>query len=92
MHGGQTREKSDQKQATSRYTIQVYTMTKKITNILGKVIEKNEKVEELPAVINSSAEDEGWLFKIELSDPEELKSLMDREKYDHYLKSQEEDH
>jgi len=58
----------------------------------GKVIEKNEKVEELPAVINSSAEDEGWLFKIELSDPEELKSLMDREKYDHYLKSQEEDH
>ena len=27
--------------------------------ILGKVIEKNEKVEELPAVINSSAEDEG---------------------------------
>ena len=70
----------------------LYTMTKKITNILGKVIEKNEKVEELPAVINSSAEDEGWLFKIELSDPEELKSLMDREKYDHYLKSQEEDH
>ena len=67
-------------------------MTKKITNILGKVIEKNEKVEELPAVINSSAEDEGWLFKIELSDPEELSSLMDREKYDHYLKSQEEDH
>ena len=60
--------------------------------ILGKVIEKNEKVEELPAVINSSAEDEGWLFKIELSDPEELKSLMDREKYDAYLKSQEEDH
>ena len=68
------------------------TMTKKITNILGKVIEKNEKVEELPAVINSSAEDEGWLFKIELSDPEELNSLMDREKYDAYLKSQEEDH
>ena len=60
--------------------------------ILGKVIEKNEKVEELPAVINSSAEDEGWLFKIELSDPEELKSLMDHEKYDNYLKSQEEDH
>jgi len=58
----------------------------------GKVIEKNEKVEELPAVINSSAEDEGWLFKIELSDPEELNSLMDREKYDAYLKSQEEDH
>jgi len=58
----------------------------------GKVIEKNEKVEELPAVINSSAEDEGWLFKIELSDPEELSSLMDREKYDAYLKSQEEDH
>ena len=34
----------------------------------------------------------GWLFKIELSDPEELNSLMDREKYDAYLKSQEEDH
>ena len=77
-------------------------------------MEKNEKVEELPAMINSSAEDEGvhnnnttnklkknptfaffhsgWLFKIKLTKPEELDTLMDKSAYEAYLKSQEEDH
>jgi len=58
----------------------------------GTVVEKNEKVEELPAMINSSAEDEGWLFKIKLSKPEELDTLMDKSAYEAYLKSQEDDH
>merc|ERR1712154_469736 len=58
----------------------------------GTVVEKNEKVEELPAMINSSAEDEGWLFKIKLTKPEELDALMDKPAYEAYLKSQEDDH
>jgi len=58
----------------------------------GTVLEKNEKVEAGPALINSSAEDEGWLFKIKLSSPEETDALMDREAYDAYLKTQEDDH
>ena len=58
----------------------------------GKVTEKNESVESAPALINTSAEDEGWLFKLELSKPSELDGLMAKDKYEEYLKTQEDDH
>ena len=60
--------------------------------VSGTVIEKNEKVEDVPALINNSAEDEGWLFKVKLSKAdEELKKLMDKTAYEAYLKTQESD-
>jgi len=58
----------------------------------GTVVEKNETVEAGPALINKSAENEGWLFKIKLTTPEEIDALMDRAAYDDYLKTQEDDH
>ncbi|CAH1366084.1 glycine cleavage system H protein, mitochondrial isoform X2 [Tenebrio molitor] len=57
--------------------------------ISGKVIEKNVKVEETPSLINTSCYDKGWLFKVELSNKGELKSLMNEEQYDEFLKTQE---
>ncbi|KAJ8666934.1 hypothetical protein QAD02_008596 [Eretmocerus hayati] len=53
----------------------------------GKVIEKNEAVESKPGLINTSCYDEGWLFKIELSDPQEVKTLMDEDAYNEFLKT-----
>ncbi|XP_058792030.1 glycine cleavage system H protein [Phymastichus coffea] len=53
----------------------------------GKVTEKNEAVESKPALINSSCYDEGWLFKIELSDPAEVNTLMDENAYNEFLKT-----
>lgn len=53
----------------------------------GKVVEKNEAVESKPGIINTSCYDEGWLFKIELSNPEEIKTLMDEDAYNDYLKT-----
>jgi glycine cleavage system H protein len=53
----------------------------------GRIIEKNEAVENKPGLINSSCYDEGWLFKIELSNLEELKTLMNEDAYNQYLKS-----
>lgn len=32
--------------------------------VSGKILEKNEAVENAPALINSSAMEEGWLFKV----------------------------
>jgi len=60
--------------------------------VSGTVTEKNEAVEETPSLINSSAEDKGWLFRVKMTkEAEELKGLMDAEGYKVYLKSQEED-
>ena len=57
--------------------------------VSGTVLEKNDKVEELPALINSSAEAKGWLFKVKLTSPEELDNLMDKAAYEAYLKTQD---
>ncbi|XP_051175465.1 glycine cleavage system H protein, mitochondrial [Leptopilina boulardi] len=58
-----------------------------ISPVSGKVIEKNEAVENKPSLINSSCYEDGWLFKIELDNPEELQSLMDENSYNEFLKS-----
>ena len=58
-----------------------------ISPVTGKVIEKNEAVENKPGLINSSCYEDGWLFKVELQNPEEVKSLMDEKTYTEFLKS-----
>ncbi|KAL6261468.1 hypothetical protein P5V15_006558 [Pogonomyrmex californicus] len=59
-----------------------------ISPVSGKVIEKNEAVESKPSLINKSCYKDGWLFKVELSNPDETKSLMNEEAYDVFLKSE----
>lgn len=58
-----------------------------ISPVSGKVVEKNEKVESKPSLINSSCYKEGWLFKVELSDVDEIKNLMNEEAYNAFLKT-----
>ncbi|XP_023943476.1 glycine cleavage system H protein, mitochondrial [Bicyclus anynana] len=55
--------------------------------VSGTVTEKNLEVEKKPALINSSCYDQGWLFKLKLSQPDELKELMTEADYDKFLKS-----
>jgi len=62
------------------------------TPVSGKVLEKNAVVEDGPALINQSPETEGWLFKLELGNLEEIKELMNTEAYEKYLQSVSEDH
>ncbi|XP_071877710.1 glycine cleavage system H protein, mitochondrial [Bombus fervidus] len=55
--------------------------------VSGKIIAKNEEVERTPSLINTSCYEKGWLFKIELSKSDDLKSLMNEDAYNEYLKS-----
>ncbi|XP_053624435.1 glycine cleavage system H protein, mitochondrial-like [Plodia interpunctella] len=57
--------------------------------VSGAITEKNDSVESTPSLINKSCYEEGWLFRVKLSKPEELKALMDQTAYDKFL---EEDH
>merc|ERR1712087_912436 len=50
----------------------------------GEITEVNEKLTDEPSLINSSAEDEGWLAKIKMSTVSELDSLMDKAGYDKF--------
>lgn len=58
-----------------------------ISPVSGKVVEANEAVVSKPGLVNSSCYDEGWLFRVELASPDEIKSLMDEKSYGEYVKS-----
>ena len=47
----------------------------------GKVIEINSSLEDQPELINTDSYGEGWIIKIELSDPAELDELVDSVAY-----------
>jgi len=44
--------------------------------VTGEITEVNEDVDDDPSLINSDPYTDGWLFKISMSDPAELESLM----------------
>ena len=49
--------------------------------VSGEVLEVNEALNDEPALVNSSAEADGWMAKVKLSDTAELDSLMDADAY-----------
>jgi len=50
--------------------------------VTGEVIEVNETLLEAPEIINDSAFDDGWLFKVQLSAEVELDDLLDSDAYE----------
>lgn len=57
----------------------------------GRVIEVNIALDDAPEKINESPYDEGWLARIELSDPAEIRSLMSAQHYVRLLQQLGED-
>ncbi|HAS3384757.1 TPA: glycine cleavage system protein GcvH [Vibrio cholerae] len=56
--------------------------------VTGVVIEVNEDLQNSPELINEEPYDGGWIVKVKMSDPDELKDLKNAEEY---LASIEED-
>ena len=55
--------------------------------VSGTVSEANDALEGDPALINSSAESDGWFFKLTLSDKGELEGLMDEAAYRDFVEA-----
>ena len=49
--------------------------------ITGKVTEGNGALEDEPALVNSSPEEDGWFFRMTIGDASELEGLMDDKAY-----------
>ncbi|MBY6216902.1 glycine cleavage system protein GcvH [Qipengyuania aquimaris] len=47
----------------------------------GEVVEVNDSLEDDPALVNSSPEEDGWFFKMTVSDKSEMEGLMDDKAY-----------
>lgn len=57
--------------------------------VTGEVVAVNDALEDAPELVNESPYDEGWIVKIRVENPEELKELMDAEGYEQFLEDGE---
>lgn len=51
----------------------------------GEITEVNGGLEDAPDKINQSPMDDGWLFKVKLSNPGELNEMMDEDAYEAFI-------
>ena len=54
--------------------------------VSGRVVERNEALEKQPELVNDSPYDNGWIIKVEMSDPTELNGLLSAADYQKLLK------
>ena len=53
----------------------------------GKVIEVNSSLEDNPEVVNNDPYGDGWIIKIEVSNPSDIDALMNSEEYKNLIGS-----
>ena len=56
--------------------------------VSGTVVAVNELVEDEPETVNKSPYVDGWLFKVQLSEPSELDAMLDAVEYDAFIATQ----
>lgn len=59
------------------------------TPVAGEIVDVNEAVVDDPELLNEDPHGEGWLVKVRFSSAADLKSLMNAEEYEEYVKSGE---
>ncbi|HBG24933.1 MAG: glycine cleavage system protein H [Bacteroidetes bacterium GWF2_41_61] len=74
---GETLDKSDVFGAIEA----VKTVADAFMPVSGKIIEINANLESSPESVNKDPYQEGWMIKIEMSNPSEADSLLDAEAY-----------
>ncbi|MEK9886135.1 MAG: glycine cleavage system protein GcvH [Pelagibacteraceae bacterium] len=57
------------------------------TPVSGEVVEGNAAIVSDPSLINKDPEGQGWFFKVKLTSPSELNSLMNKADYDQFVKN-----
>jgi glycine cleavage system H protein len=56
--------------------------------VSGKVVEVNEKLVDMPELMNKDPYGDGWMAKVEIKDPAELDGLMDAAGYADHVKAE----
>jgi glycine cleavage system H protein len=57
--------------------------------VSGKVVKVNTTLQDSPEYVNEDPYDGGWMIQLEVSNPDELKQLMDSASYETFLKDHE---
>ncbi|HYN21327.1 MAG TPA: glycine cleavage system protein GcvH [Thermoanaerobaculia bacterium] len=57
------------------------------TPVAGEIVEINDAVVDDPELLNEDPQTEGWLVKLRFSSASDLKSLMNADQYEEFVKS-----
>jgi glycine cleavage system H protein len=63
----------------------VKTVSELFSPVTGAVVEVNAKLGSRPELVNSEPYGEGWMIKVKLDDPDELKSLLSAADYERHV-------
>ncbi|WP_045516051.1 glycine cleavage system protein GcvH [Neobacillus niacini] len=58
--------------------------------VSGKVVSANEELGDAPETINEHPFEAGWLVEVEMSNPEDLESLLNEDEYQAFINGGEE--
>lgn len=64
----------------------VKTVSDIFTPVAGKVVAVNDALEGSPETVNASPYEDGWIIKVELSNPADLNDLLDAAAYEAHIK------
>lgn len=53
--------------------------------VAGRVVSVNEALNDDPSLVNTDPYGQGWMVKVELTDPTDLDALMDAEAYQQHV-------
>jgi glycine cleavage system H protein len=56
--------------------------------VTGTIIKSNKELSERPELVNEDPENDGWFFKMHLSDPSELDDLLDEADYQTFIQEE----
>uniref|UniRef100_A0A7N0ZZH6 Glycine cleavage system H protein n=1 Tax=Kalanchoe fedtschenkoi TaxID=63787 RepID=A0A7N0ZZH6_KALFE len=60
--------------------------------VSGKVTEVNEELSNSPGLVNGSPYEKAWIIKVEISNSDELSSLMDSDQYSKFCEEEDAKH
>ena len=67
----------------------VKTVTSLFMPVSGRIIAVNTELKDSPELINEECYDEGWVIRLELSNPDESAELLSSEEYEEFLLDEE---
>ena len=56
--------------------------------VTGTIIKSNKELSERPELVNEDPENDGWFFKMQLSDPSELDDLLNEADYQAFIQEE----
>ncbi|MEK6941797.1 MAG: hypothetical protein AABW85_02990, partial [archaeon] len=80
-----------EKKVEQKKSVAIVESVKSVSDIFapvsGEIVEGNSRLTDSPQLVNTDPYGDGWIFKMKIGDKKELDALMDKKKYEEYLKT-----